>query len=423
MRQINIIETYQKEKKLGSLKNIGMILENPFPSDIRVEKEAEALISAGHSVFLLCPGRKGEAKIEVYNGITINRINLSTSVYSKAFWDVINAIRFSHPVFKKSLKKFTRENQIHTLHVHDLPLAGTAIKYGKKTKLPVIVDLHENYPEAIKVWFQWKKNPIARLKNRLFLNYKKWFKYEKYAVTNCDHIVAVVDEMKNRIISDHGINPDKITVVTNTEKKDFLNQELDTNIYGELADKFIITYTGNVGPHRGVDTAIEGMKYLKDHPDIHFFIVGSVNKNIEDKLQSTIDKYSLSDQVHVLGYRPFEKFYSYMKMATLNLIPHHSNGHTDNTIPHKLFQCMMTKNAVMVSSSDSLKRIVTETNSGLIFEAGNAKDFSEKVIEAYQNRNVLEELGKNGYNETVKKSLNWESTSQILLTLYSKKSW
>ena len=34
--------------------NIGMLLEDSFPFDIRVEKEATSLISAGYKVHLLC---------------------------------------------------------------------------------------------------------------------------------------------------------------------------------------------------------------------------------------------------------------------------------------------------------------------------------------------------------------------------------
>ena len=45
---------------IKSKKRIGMILEKQFPPDIRVEKEAKALIKGGYEVYLLCckGGRK-----------------------------------------------------------------------------------------------------------------------------------------------------------------------------------------------------------------------------------------------------------------------------------------------------------------------------------------------------------------------------
>ena len=55
--------------------NILMLLEVPFPPDIRVQKEAGALIDAGHNVSLLCPLRDGESNFEEFQKIAIYRFN------------------------------------------------------------------------------------------------------------------------------------------------------------------------------------------------------------------------------------------------------------------------------------------------------------------------------------------------------------
>src|SRR5205085_322677 len=134
--------------------------------------------------------------------------------------------------------------------VHDLPLCGTALKLKASDNVAVILDMHENYPEALRTWFAWTKNPIVRLKNMMFMNPERWTEHERKACIGSDKIIAVVDEMKSRVIEQHDIKPEKIVVVTNTEDKNFLLQEVDTNIYGSLNGKFIITYSGGIGPHR-----------------------------------------------------------------------------------------------------------------------------------------------------------------------------
>ena len=56
-----------------------MVLENQFPDDERVEKEALSLIKAGHEVHLLCATLKKErVGDENYKGIRLHRA-LSTS--------------------------------------------------------------------------------------------------------------------------------------------------------------------------------------------------------------------------------------------------------------------------------------------------------------------------------------------------------
>ena len=51
-----------------------MVLENQFPDDERVEKEALSLIKAGHEVHLLCATLKKErVGDENYKGIRLHR--------------------------------------------------------------------------------------------------------------------------------------------------------------------------------------------------------------------------------------------------------------------------------------------------------------------------------------------------------------
>ena len=56
--------------------NIGMILDNAFPPDPRVENEAFTLINNGHAIYLFCLDYSHEQKEhEVINGINISPNN------------------------------------------------------------------------------------------------------------------------------------------------------------------------------------------------------------------------------------------------------------------------------------------------------------------------------------------------------------
>jgi hypothetical protein len=154
--------------------NIGMMLNAPYPSDMRVLKESRALISAGHKVYLICLRGTGEPINAIHEGVEIERIDGGLSNYALAFWDIILSIHFVHPLFRKQLTNWVSKNKIDVIHVHDLPLVGTALVTKAKHKVPVVADFHENYPEALATWFEWKKNPIARLKNAMFMNTKRW---------------------------------------------------------------------------------------------------------------------------------------------------------------------------------------------------------------------------------------------------------
>lgn len=395
-----------------------MLLNAPYPADIRVKKESDALIQAGFEVHLLCLRKKDQIKEETFEGIHVHRIDAGKNNYQLAFWDSVMSLNFIHPLFKSTAHKILSTEKINHIHVHDLPLAGTALSLKKKFNIKVILDMHENYPEALRTWFKWKKNPIVRLKNALFMNPTHWTQLEREACESCDHIIAVVEEMKERIIQEHHISPAKITVVTNTEDLDFVKQNLDQSVYKTLTGKFILTYSGGIGPHRGVDIAIRGMQLLKDYEDIQLAIVGFGSPSVMNNLKQLVSDLELNN-VHFFGYQPFSKFYSYMTLTGVNIIPHQSNGHTDNTVPHKLFQGMMAGKPVLVSSSAPLKRIVEACHSGLVFEAGNPHDFAAKVIHLYEHKQFREELGNNGITATLHGELTWEITQRTLIELYS----
>lgn len=395
-----------------------MLLNAPYPADIRVKKESDALLKAGFEIHLLCLRKKDQVSSEKFEGINVHRIDAGKNNYQLAFWDVIMSLNFVHPKFKPAIRNVIHVEKINVIHVHDLPLAGTALSLKKELDVKVVLDMHENYPEALRTWFKWKKNPIVRLKNALFMNPEHWTKFEHKACEECDQIIAVVEEMKERITKDHNLNPEKIHVVTNTEDKDFINQKIDYSVYESLAGKFILTYSGGVGPHRGVDIAIRGMKYLQQNKNIQLAIVGFGSPSVMNSLEELVKELDL-DNVHFFGYQPFSKFFSYMSLTDVNIIPHQSNGHTDNTVPHKLFQGMMAGKPLLVSSCAPLKRIVENCQSGLVFEANNPKDFADKVNALYESKNERDQLANNGIKATVDGNLNWETTQHALIDLYN----
>jgi glycosyltransferase involved in cell wall biosynthesis len=397
---------------------IGMLLNAPYPSDVRIKKEADALLRAGHSIHLVCLRRVGEAKTEVVEGIHITRIDAGKNNISLAFWDMLMSLFLVHPAFKRKLPSWIKAHTIEALHIHDLPLVGTALSIKTKTNIPVIADFHENYPDALKVWFEWKTNLLVKLKNKLFMNYGRWKEIEAKAVRESDYVIAVVDEMKVRLINEYNVNPDKIKVITNSEESSFLQQQNFPEIYKAWDSKFRIVYTGNIGPHRGVDTVIDAMSKLPAENNCVLIIVGSGSDAVMENLKRHVESLDLSNRVFFLGRQPFSKFYSFMRHADVNVIPHKSNSHTDHTIPHKLFQGMMVGKPVLVSSSAPLKRIMDIAKAGLVFHAGDAEDLANKITLLYTDKNLCKQLGDNGIRATIEGKMNWETDQVVLLELY-----
>lgn len=389
----------------------------PKPLDIRVRKEYSSLVKSGFKVTLVCLSAAGQPENEMYEGVHIKRIKAGKTVYHLAFWDVVMSLTFVHPIFYGALKKLAKSEQIDAIHVHDLPLVGTALKFKSRSNVKIVFDMHENYAEALKIWFQWKTNLLAKLKNKLFLRPSLWLQYEAHALREADHVLAVVDEMKKRIIETHQIPSSKITIISNTEPIEFTHQTIDNSVYENYKNKFIVTYTGAIGPHRGVDTVIESFQFLKSYKDIVFIVVGSGSHDVMNSLKQLIHKHHLEDQVFLEGHKPFQQVYSYMKLANVNIIPHKINEQNEHVVPHKLFQSMLATKPLLVSSSTPLNRIVSETGAGRVFQAEDAASCAEKILEFYSNPNEAKKMGEAGFAAATRK-YSWEATGADLVKVY-----
>lgn len=391
-----------------------MLLDGPYEGDFRLKKEVDTLTGHGHSVTVVCY-RTGDKALESTEGnLRLVRTRKVIDHKRAGILDVLNATFFINFDIRNRLSDL--KEGFDVVHVHDLALAFTGYQYARKNGYPCILDLHENYPEALKIWFTWRKNPMVRFKNRLFFNYSRWISREKKMVNRFDQIIAVVEEMKERLVDIHNADPSKIAVVSNTEPKDLF---LPIHVTQRSDKTFQIVYVGGIGPHRGLQIAIESMpEIVSKHPQAELVIVGSGNSDTMSFLKDLAKSLDVEAYVRFTGRLPFEKALEYMRGAGMNIIPHLKNSHTDNTIPHKLFQIMNSEFPLLVSSCAPLERIVQEHDAGLVFEAGNAHSFAEQIDYAINNPEELKEKAKRAHYAVQNEGLNWERDAERLIEVY-----
>ena len=391
---------------------IGMILDRVFPPDIRVEKEARTLLKADHELYLLCMSAVEPTDNDIYEGIKLRRCNFHPkSSISKIFNSLIYRLTFKNYKQIAQFERFVDENSIDVLHVHDLPMIRSALIVGKKKGIPVVADLHENYPAAVQIF-------ATSFKDRFLNGLKRWKQYENDCLKRVNHIIVVVDEARERVFNDYNVPESKVTVVSNTEDVDFFEHlKLDQNLIDSYKDYFVITYVGGFGPHRGLDVPIKAMPILKEKiPNVRLLLVGEGGNRAE--LERLASDLGVSQSVEFTGWQPFDLMPSYISLSDICLVPHHSNPHTDSTIPHKIFQYMLMRKPVVVSTCKPLARVVNETQAGLVFESGNRDDFARVCLELLD-VNKRKQFGENG-RQAVLAKYNWEKTGEDLVKVYEK---
>ena len=399
-----------------------MLLDAAYPNDIRVEKEASALIGAGFEVTLFCARRIGEAIHEDVGGLNVVRMSIPSAndQFNKKGWhDIFGAIDFFFRDVFREAKKWSEGLTIDAVHVHDLPLAKTALKLARELNVPCILDLHENYADGLATWTHWQSNPLKRLKNRIFFHPKRWLKYERRMVRAVDFVIVSVLEMEERLLRECEISEAKTLLVSNTEYRGFHDQYPSLSKKEVLPEEhFNITYIGGIGPHRGVDTAIRAMEYVREEiPHARLNIIGPGSPSVLKALSEIVDALQLDEWVKFYGKVPFHHVSSYMMHSDVNIIPHNSNRQTEAAIPHKLFQSMLSGRPTLVSSCAPLRRVIKSCDGGWVFEADNPKACAQQVVSIYSA--MPDELMR---AERARKAssgpLSWETTGEHLSGFY-----
>ena len=390
---------------------IGMILDAPFPPDPRVENEAVSLVENGHEVFLFCLKYADEKASDIINGIQVKRYSSNTFEYK------LSALAYTIPLYsvimQKKIAKFIRETNIEALHIHDMRIAGAVYKVNVNFNLPVVLDLHDNIPEVMKLYPHLQKFPGKHL-----ISPKKWKQKEEEFIKKANKVIAVSPEFIETLAVRLPLEKDKLVLVPNTIRKTFFEDyKVNETIIKKYKSKFVILYLGDTHLRRGIQTAIAALVKLKDTiPEIKLVIVG---KNTTDIiLRKQVSNLQLEQFVDFEGWQNVSLFQSYILASEICISPLHRNLQHDVAYANKIFQYMSFAKPLLVSDAIAQKKLVEKVACGLVHKERDSKDFSNKVLALYKSKPLRMELGESG-RKFVQNEFSWEQTSEKLINLYN----
>jgi glycosyltransferase involved in cell wall biosynthesis len=395
--------------------NTGFILDGDFVNDPRVVNEALILAGEGHTVYVLNrPEKEVPSYKEFGKGIYLLMFAVSKRLHNYLF-ALENLVPIYDLLWYRKIKNLVKEYEIEVLHAHDLYMARAAGWAARDFNIPLVLDLHENYPAAVKE-YRWAN----RFPAKVIVRPGKWKKKEREYLLYADKIIVLSSDFKNTILSEYPeINADKLLIYPNVpDIRKLLSYKIDSEIF-PLKDKQVIFYFGVISRRRGILTAIKAMEAaLKVHPALHLLLIGPIDKAEKDDFMSIFKKESLRDNITYYPWKDISEFPSFVKCSSVCISPVLKNAQHESGVANKVFQYMLFGKPLLVSDCAPQSEIIRKTGCGLSFKSGNAGDMALKLSELISDPEKCREMGERG-KKAVEKEYNTEVQGRAIINAYT----
>ncbi|MCU7496368.1 MAG: glycosyltransferase family 4 protein [Ignavibacteria bacterium] len=376
-----VTQYYPPEIGGGSQRSVGFVEElsrlglkvtvvTPFPSYLMKKEDAKTKLKLFE---------KSED-----NGVTVYRTFVYASDRGKFIKRMLYYLSFTFSSTIVSLFKIRKIDYLLTISP-PLFTGITGIILKKIRKVKFIFDIGDLWPEsAVQLGF---------LKNKRVISLAE--KLEKAIYSNSDFVNTVTKLTQNKVKNLHPFIK-KVLYIPN-----FVNGALikkapkDDSLLKKLGleNKLVVGYAGNIGSAQGLKIMTEAARCTRDNNDIVYLIIGD-----------GIDKPGLEEDIrrndlkNVILQPPVsrEEIIKYISLFDVMAIPLVKNDLFRITIPSKLYESMAAEIPVLLCVDGEARKILESANCGMYVEPENSGMLSEKIMELYKNRKLLEQLGKNG---------------------------
>jgi glycosyltransferase involved in cell wall biosynthesis len=316
------------------------------------------------------------------------------------------------------MARAVRESGADLILVRDIPLAIPALRVARKSRLPVVLDMAENYPAMLQDRLRFTPTgPIGRL-----MRHPAWARaIERIAVRSAEHILVVIEESRERLIR-AGVPAERISIVCNTPRRSLWEDTAVSPRTASAASGLRLVYLGNLDGSRGIDTAIRAVARLAaSGRDARLTAIG--DGTCLKHFQELARRLDVQDRVSLPGRLSFRHVRDILATSDIGLIPHYATEAWNSTIPNKLFDYMALGLPVIVSDAKPTGRIVREGRCGEVFHDRDPDDLA-RCIRILEDADLRSSQGQRG-REAIHCRYNWETDfrrlTRTLETVLSEK--
>jgi len=241
-----------------------------------------------------------------------------------------------------------------------IPDGCAALLLGKYFRRPTIITARGSDVHSI------KKNSAAYL-------------VTLYVLKRVDIITVVSKNLKNQILENFYINPQKITVINNGVDHDLLRLTQDINIRNELSippSNRILLFVGKLVKVKDPITLIKAFnRLLLMISNVNLIVVG--DGNLKQSIQSYINNHSLNKYIHLAGNVSHDRIPYYMNSCDIFCLSSLREGW-----PNVLFEAMIFGKPIVATNVGGISEVVNNKKYGILVSPQNPEKLSQAMLKA-----------------------------------------
>jgi glycosyltransferase involved in cell wall biosynthesis len=370
--------------------NILYIWKSPYPWDVRVEKICSALRDAGFSVTILARCGDGQLPDEIIDGMKIIRVGCGLP------WMLSNPISLN-PVWKNAINKAIELEKPDIIIPREIMLAEAAAFSARKKDIPVIMDMAEHYPAAMKSWKKYQENIIRKVAVH-YLDLPE--KTESQSIPLMDGIITVCKEQNQRLNDAYAFPEEIMQVVHNTPSKQAYEKiRLDTSMPPK-----VFGHHGWMSSDKNILNLVKGFDIAAEQfAEIELLLAGD-GEDFEE-IKSAVDSAKNKNRITLTGRYNQEDLPDILSKIDVGCLPYEVNLFNDHTLHNKLFDYLACGKPIICSNTRPFVRIIKETDAGIATDCSTPKKVAN-AIESIMKSDVRS-FSQNAKTAAISK-YNWE---------------
>ncbi len=374
------------------------VYQGTYPWEVRVKKFCEALESQGYEVTVLSRWAPGLAEFERYGRTAIVRVGAN-----QAAW---KSLPFSfNPLWRNAIRKQVQALSPQLVIAREM-LIAEACADAARGQCPVIMDMAEHYPAAMRSWKKYRDSPIGRVLVH-WLNTPELV--ESRAVRSMDAVITVCEENEERIKRLFSLKDQHLCIVRNTPPL----HAFDHVRRGASQPARVFSYQGYITRERGVVRLVQAFDALGDS-DTELLIAGD-GESFDDVKRECTGRRSES-RIKLLGAFSHDQLDDILSRTDVGVIAFDEDEFRQHTIPNKLFDYLLCAKPVIVSNCAPMARIVNQNGCGIVIN-NDTPDQLREAMKAMREKD-LTDMSLRGL-EAARAHYHWELDSERLVSFLS----